>query len=113
MLSLRRTVFVVRPTFLLPQTWYSIPRLRWYQKNTALRDALFSAIPENDRDKPAEWESQRGGIVENVKVPVNAVSACVRLFIELLLDGRSRADANDAAGVDPARPHNGSPLATN
>jgi len=38
-----------------------------------------------------------GSIVEDIKVPVTAVSACVRLFVELLLDGPSRVDANDAA----------------
>ena len=38
-----------------------------------------------------------GSIVEDIKVPVTAVSACVRLFVELLLDGPSRVDVNDAA----------------
>jgi hypothetical protein len=42
-----------------------------------------------------------GSIVENIKVPVTAVSACVRLFVELLLDGPSRVDANDAAAGRP------------
>jgi hypothetical protein len=37
----------------------------------------------------------------NVKVPVTAVSACVRLFIELLLDGSPRVDANDVAAGRP------------
>jgi hypothetical protein len=39
--------------------------------------------------------------VEDIKVPVTAVSACVRLFVELLLDGPSRVDANDAAAGRP------------
>jgi len=38
-----------------------------------------------------------GSIVEDIKVPATAVSACVRLSIELLLDGPSRVDANDVA----------------
>lgn len=38
-----------------------------------------------------------GSIVEDIKVPATAVSACVRLLIELLLDGPSRGDANDVA----------------
>jgi hypothetical protein len=42
-----------------------------------------------------------GSIVEDIKVPVTAVSACVRLFVELLLDGPSRVDANDAAAGRP------------
>jgi hypothetical protein len=62
---------------------------------------FFSAIPQNGRHKPTEWDSQRGGIVENVKAPVSAVSACVRLFVELLLEGPSRVDANDVAAGRP------------
>ena len=46
-------------------------------------------------------DSQRAGIVENVKAPVTAVSACVRLFVELLLEGPSRVDANDVAAGRP------------
>jgi hypothetical protein len=42
-----------------------------------------------------------GFIVENIKVPVTAVSACVRLFVELLLEGPSRVDANDVAAGRP------------
>jgi hypothetical protein len=42
-----------------------------------------------------------GSIVEDIKVPVTAVSACVRIFVELLLDGPSRVDANDPAAGQP------------
>ena len=46
-----------------------------------------------------EGGSQRegGSIVEDVEVPATAVSPCVRLVIELLLEGPSRVDANDVA----------------
>jgi hypothetical protein len=39
--------------------------------------------------------------VEDVKVPASAVSPCVRLVIELLLEGPSRVDANDVAAGKP------------
>jgi len=51
--------------------------------------------------KPSGAANLRGSIVEDIKVPVTAVSACVRLFIELLLDGPSRVDANDVAAGRP------------
>jgi hypothetical protein len=47
--------------------------------------------------QPSGTANARGSVVEDVKVPASAVSPCVRLFIELLLDGPSRVDANDVA----------------
>ena len=39
--------------------------------------------------------------MEDIKVLATAVSPCVRLFIELLLDGSPRVNANDAAAGRP------------
>jgi hypothetical protein len=54
-------------------------------------------------------------MVEHIKVPVTAVSPCVRLFIELLLDGPPRVNADDIAAGRPGeasdRPYIASPLA--
>jgi hypothetical protein len=67
--------------------------------------------------QPSGAANARGiSIVEDVKVPATAVSPCVRLFIELLLDGPSGV-TNDVAAGRPGeasdRPQNGSALATN
>ena len=67
--------------------------------------------------QPGGAANARGiSIVEDVKVPATAVSRCVRLFIELLLDGPSGV-TNDVAAGRPGeasdRPQNGSALATN
>jgi hypothetical protein len=67
--------------------------------------------------QPSGAANARGiSIVEDVKVPATAVSPCVRLFIELLLDGPSGV-TNDVPAGRPGeasdRPQNGSALATN
>jgi hypothetical protein len=67
--------------------------------------------------QPSGAANARGiSIVEDVKVPATAVSPCVRLFIELLLDGPSGV-TNDVPAGRPGeasdRPQDGSALATN
>jgi len=78
---------------------------------------MCSILPSR-RMLNTEGGSQRegGSIVEDVEVPATAVSPCVRLFIEWLLDGPSGV-TNDVPAGRPGeasdRPQNGSALATN
>jgi hypothetical protein len=70
-----------------------------------------------NKGQPSGAANARGiSIVEDVRVPATAVSPCVRLFIELLLDGPSGV-TNDVPAGRPGeasdRPQDGSALATN
>ena len=67
-----------------------------------------------NKGQPSGAANARGiSIVEDVKVPATGVSPYVRLFVELLLDGPSRVDANDVAAGRPGEATQRKPFVRN